>query len=502
MARKASLDGLPAEILNYIAGELCVHCRWGLTDTLVPDDSAVHRLCTSTEESDKPVIHQNLKQKFNSPADDRGNDGEILTCIAALASLVRTCTALRDAANGYLYHWPQPQLGRVTSLVRTVVERPDLGQCVRDLHIKHRFWTAQDTVLSDHDLEYFKHLVKTKVPPVGQPRLAPVPFEPMFVWPFPPASVRMLDADMVLTALALSATPNLVTLEIETGGRTRLLPCCYQTRLPLLRTLRVAVVRPSRAGRCCARHRRQHLGGDKDEDLLPRVECAFQFLEVAPSLQNFIAATVLINLDTFHRRATALYLEDAALGALKFEQVNRKFPNLERLSWTDLQDAVFLEVFEPSPNFANHLLHLKLRSNSDVTNFCYRLAANEIRRLHNLQTLDITCDTGHPSEENAIDFEGEHGDGDEFEELRRYTGMLPKRIRAFSLAVCKESSSLPYPQAMMELVAVAPHALRKFSMVRLSAKYVGETPVSTFYGAFAAQGVTKVPGDGPLWEYV
>jgi hypothetical protein len=51
---------------------------------------------------------------------------------------------------------------------------------------------------------------------------------------------------------------------------------------------------------------------------------------------------------------------------------------------------------------------------------------------------------------------------------------------------------------MMELVAFAPHELRKLSMVRLSAKYAGETPVSTFYDAFAAQGVTQVPGDGPL----
>ena len=80
--------------------------------------------------------------------------------------------------------------------------------------------------------------------------------------------------------------------------------------------------------------------------------------------------------------------------------------------------------------------------------------------------------------------------------------MLPDGLRALSLAICNESSSLPYPQAKMELVAVAPHALRKLSMVRLSAKYVGETPVSTFYDAFAAQGVTKVPGHGPLWEHV
>jgi hypothetical protein len=292
MARKASLDSLPAEILNHVAGELCVHCRWGLTDTLVSDDSAIHRLCT--EEGDKPEIYHNLEQKFTSPADDPGNDEEILTCIAALASLARTCTALRYTANSYLYHWPQPQRGQVTSLVRTLFERPDLGECVQDLHMKHRFWMPKYNTeleqISDENLTFFKNLVKTRMPPTGDSRAPPVPFEPWHMWPCGTGEGHLYEADIVLVALTVSQTPNLITLEIESNA-LQLLPCCYQTNISLRRSLRVAPVRLSKGGRCCFWRRPTGRHLEATEDRLPDAEFVLRLLRVKPSLQNLITAT-------------------------------------------------------------------------------------------------------------------------------------------------------------------------------------------------------------------
>lgn len=169
----------------------------------------------------------------------------------------------------------------------------------------------------------------------------------------------------------------------------------------------------------------------------------------------------------------------------------------------ELRSSGLLDARLPPSDVATHLLHLKLRCLADGVAFCGSLAAYQIRWLGNLQTLDITIDTrGYKWLDDAdIDNQVEPDDGVD-DEPGRYVNMLPVGLRALSLATCNESSSLPFPQAMMELVASAPHERRKLSMVRLSAKYFGETPVSTFYDAFAAQGVTKVPGDGPLWEYV
>lgn len=205
-----------------------------------------------------------------------------------------TCTALRYTGNSYLYHWPQPRPGRVTSLVRTLVERPDLGECVQDLHMKHRFWRAKDGLkpvqLSDEDLKFFKNLVKTRMPPTGDPCEPPVPFEPWHMWPCGTGEGLLYDADIVLAALTISQTPNLVTLEIETDG-LQLLPCCYQTNLSPLRSLRVAPVRPSKDGHCCFWHRPAGHRQEETEDYVPDVEFVTRLLRVTPSLQNLIAAT-------------------------------------------------------------------------------------------------------------------------------------------------------------------------------------------------------------------
>ncbi|RSL47242.1 hypothetical protein CEP54_013489 [Fusarium duplospermum] len=54
--------------------------------------------------------------------------------IAALSAMTQTCMVLRSIAQPYLYHYPSVRAPDVYKrLLRTLVERPDLAQCIKEL---------------------------------------------------------------------------------------------------------------------------------------------------------------------------------------------------------------------------------------------------------------------------------------------------------------------------------------------------------------------------------
>lgn len=105
------LERLPAEILHIVCSQLCTHCCEAQTGRTDPHNDPAERV-------------------------------EIRLRRSALASLSRTLTLFRAIATPYLYHFvfhqpPEDKGETLTSLLRTIIQRPDLAQAVKHIEVDH-----------------------------------------------------------------------------------------------------------------------------------------------------------------------------------------------------------------------------------------------------------------------------------------------------------------------------------------------------------------------------
>ncbi|KAF6824520.1 aromatic aminotransferase [Colletotrichum musicola] len=149
----APITGLPTEILLHIISLLCPHC-------IIESQNLGKCSC------DEPLA-SNYHNPHLLPPGERYTPWESLR--RDLSRLSQTCRVMRDMAQPILFHCPIPRSGRFLSLARTLVRRPDLGRCVRELHLGT--WailydedvTAEDQEMFDAMIDGFEmppHLLK------------------------------------------------------------------------------------------------------------------------------------------------------------------------------------------------------------------------------------------------------------------------------------------------------------------------------------------------------
>ncbi|KAF6806684.1 aromatic aminotransferase [Colletotrichum sojae] len=115
----APITGLPTEILLHIISLLCPHC-------IIESQNLGKCSC------DEPLA-SNYHNPLLLPPGERYTPWESLR--RDLSRLSQTCRVMRNLAQPVLFHCPMPRYGRFLSLARTLVRRPDLGRCVKELHL-------------------------------------------------------------------------------------------------------------------------------------------------------------------------------------------------------------------------------------------------------------------------------------------------------------------------------------------------------------------------------
>lgn len=113
----------PLDILHIMCANFCHHCT-GKFDEL-GDPSEQYREPSYCVSEDQESCFNGAKAFFMDKASIR---------IATLSAMTKTCTALRHIAQPYMYHYPRIRGPAVYKLLlRTLVERPDLGQYINEL---------------------------------------------------------------------------------------------------------------------------------------------------------------------------------------------------------------------------------------------------------------------------------------------------------------------------------------------------------------------------------